>query len=871
MSLRAERGGHKAASQTGNVQTPTPYRGGITSDRRFRKGFPCPICGGTEDNQRGDGSRCFGFLSEDGEWAHCTRSDHAGLSPLNPGSNAHPHRLKGKCPCGTEHAPADPPPKKTRAGLGTVEAVYRYCDAAGQVVMEAVRYRDPKAFRQRRPTPEGKWVWNLSGVDLVPYRLPELLAAPGRAVLVVEGEKDVDALRSRGFVATCNPMGAGKWRPEYSEHLAGRHVAILPDNDQPGRDHGERVARSLHGKAASVKVVELPGLLEHGDVSDYFAAGGTADALKRLIKKARPWSPPAGADKRADAETDRRPVIIITTEEHEVIDQAVAALSADPTVFQRGFMLTTVQRDTVPAQGIIRPPGTPRICTLPLPRLRERLTKFAAWKKWRKGNGGGSEIVPAHPPEWAIAATAVRGEWPTIRPLEAVIESPVMRHDGSILDAPGYDQFTGLLYEPNAEFPPVKAEPTHDDARAAAALLLDLVVDFPFTSDPHRAAWLAGLLTPLARFAIDGPCPLFLIDAPASGSGKSLLADVISVIRSGREMTRKDYPDCNEEIRKTITAIALAGDPVVLIDNVATAFGGSALDAALTGRTWKDRILGVSQMTPDLPLITVWFATGNNVALKGDIMRRIIPCRLVPDVERPEERTEFKHPDLIAHARRQRPELVAAALTILRAYVVAGRPDQKLTPLGGYGAWSGVVRAAVVWSTGVDPCGARGDLRAADDAAENSAVVVAGWAELPDATGKGYTAAQALKLLKESPDKFTALRDAVMWWSRNDELPTQKSVGQRLKILRGKVMGGMYLHSQVYKGTQIWSVRTPKSGGIGGNGGICSWPRVKKTEDLEEEEISWDGTQRSHHSHQSHQTCGGCLHLDCPECNRESD
>jgi hypothetical protein len=585
----------------------------------------------------------------------------------------------------------------------------------------------------------------------------------------------------------------------------------------------------------------------------------------------RPGAPPRDDERREvsgrDDTPNGRPLILITSEEHQVVDEAVAAIAADPTIFRRGFMLVTVQRDHAPAQGIIRPPGTPRICPLPLPRLRERLTKFAEWGKSRLDKDGNPQITPAHPPEWAVNGVAARGEWPALPSLEAVVESPVLRPDGSILDVAGYDPQTGLLYEPNAAFPPVPARPTLHDARAAAELLLDLVADFPFASDPHKAAWLAGLLTTLGRFAIDGPCPLFLFEAPAAGSGKSLLADVIAGIRDGREMTRKDYPERSEGLPKVVTAIAMAGDPIVLFDNIASTFGGSALDSVLTARTWKDRILGQSQMTADLPLLTVWFGTANNVSLRGDIVRRIVPCRLEPNVERPEERTQFRYPKLFQHVRVNRPRLVVAALSLLRAYVVAGRPVQQVPQFGSYEAWSDLIRSAIVWATGIDPCASRDDLRAADDAAESGAAVVLGWTELPYGTSKGHTASEALKLLREHPEKLDTLRQAVMSWSKNDELPSQKSVGNRLKALRGRVFGGNHLVSTPYQGTQVWVVRPTDPRGSGWSGGTCS--RAFAGE--KSEEIKGEKGREQHPPEPSAPpnapSCGSCFRLDRPECN----
>src|SRR5262249_49127335 len=183
--------------------------------------------------------------------------------------------------------------------------------------------------------------------------------------------------------------------------------------------------------------------------------------------------------------------------------------------------------------------------------------------------------------------------------------------------APGRAGPAGRLPAPHAASPAPPAAPSRDDARRAAADLLSVVCDFPFAGEARRAAWLAGLLTPLARFAIAGPCPLFLLDANTPGSGKSLLADIVSLVATGRPMPRTAYPDGDEEMRKRIPSVALAGDRLILIDNVATTFGGAALDSALTAVTWRDRILGRSEMTAELPLVATWFASGNNVALRG--------------------------------------------------------------------------------------------------------------------------------------------------------------------------------------------------------------------------------------------------------------
>lgn len=169
---------------------------------------------------------------------------------------------------------------------------YDYVKADGSLAFQACRF-EPKTFRQRRKGADGAWSWSIEGVELVPYRLPEIVEAVsmGRRVFVVEGEKDADVLAEMGYPATTNPMGAGKWRDAFSKHLNGADVVILPDNDEPGRMHAEHVATSLYAENCTVKIVELPGVPEKGDVSDWLAAGGDLDELETLISLAPRWMP----------------------------------------------------------------------------------------------------------------------------------------------------------------------------------------------------------------------------------------------------------------------------------------------------------------------------------------------------------------------------------------------------------------------------------------------------------------------------------------------------------------------------------------------------------------------------------------------------
>ncbi len=171
---------------------------------------------------------------------------------------------------------------------------YDYVDEKGQVLYQIVR-KSNKQFPVRRPDGDGGWQSGLGGAQRVLYRLPEVLARSGEPVFVAEGEKDADRLHKEGLLATTNPFGAGTWRQEYSDVLLGRDVIVLVDNDEPGKNHAKGVASSLSGKAESLKVLELPGLSEHGDVSDWLNDGHTVAELQELVEAAPSWAPPSEA------------------------------------------------------------------------------------------------------------------------------------------------------------------------------------------------------------------------------------------------------------------------------------------------------------------------------------------------------------------------------------------------------------------------------------------------------------------------------------------------------------------------------------------------------------------------------------------------
>ncbi|MGD0275673.1 MAG: AAA family ATPase [Syntrophales bacterium] len=187
-----------------------------------------------------------------------------------------------------------PDSKKDHPKLKEVKA-YTYRDKDSKTLFQVVRFI-PKTFRQRQPdhANPGKWIWDIEGVRLVPYRLPELLKA--KEIIIVEGEKDADNVIDSGFTATTSPMGAKKWRSEYSEYFRGKNVVLIPDNDDEGREHMTQIASALMDIAATIKWLDLPGLPIKGDVSDFINTFTTKEEsferLSIMIESAPLYAPP---------------------------------------------------------------------------------------------------------------------------------------------------------------------------------------------------------------------------------------------------------------------------------------------------------------------------------------------------------------------------------------------------------------------------------------------------------------------------------------------------------------------------------------------------------------------------------------------------
>jgi hypothetical protein len=305
-------------------------------------------------------------------------------------------------------------------------------------------------------------------------------------------------------------------------------------------------------------------------------------------------------------------------------------------------------------------------------------------------------FFPREAAQDAVNAALLGIGCPNVQILQGVTHTPLVRRSGSILDAPGYDMDTGLLYLPDRglSVPEVPQTPTMADVRRAVALILKPVSEFPFVTENHRANWLGLMFTPLMRELLAPPYQMGIITAPNPGSGKGYLAGLIGIVHG--MVMRGEMPREKAEMKKTIISSLISTTaPVVLFDNVRGEIYSSELEALLTAGTITDRLLGYSKdvtVTND----RLWMVTGNNAKIGGDLARRVLEVKIDPKCSDPKSRT-FAIPDLMGWMEENRGEYLAAMLTVIRAWINAGKPVEVFRS-DSFAQWAGALRGMLHWA-----------------------------------------------------------------------------------------------------------------------------------------------------------------------------
>lgn len=422
-----------------------------------------------------------------------------------------------------------------------------------------------------------------------------------------------------------------------------------------------------------------------------FGTGLSVRDLDAAVKAARKRLSKSTARRQPDGDL---PVIPVNGRPmHSIADDALKALrlaNDPPALFVRAGEIVYIEIDER---------ARPKITAASLDHLRGRLDRCAEYVR-----RGESFDLPTSPPIEIVRDIMAlpSGQW-MLPPLDVLVEIPTLRPDGTVLTAAGYDGPSKMYYEPDASLGVVAVpdDPGADDVDAAVELIMDAIGDFPFCTDDEepdekpadyerasasRANFFGLLLTPIIRPAISGCTPIALIDAPQAGTGKSLLADVFSIITTGRPCSMMPMPREDNEMQKLLGSTLRAGRPMVCFDNLEGSLQSPALALALTAKEYETRLLGSSENLT-APNRATWLATGNNIRPAGDMPRRCYHIRIDAESDQPYRGRVFKHDPLLEWVTENRAGLLRALLTIARAWYSRGAKRAVESPLGSFEQW----------------------------------------------------------------------------------------------------------------------------------------------------------------------------------------
>ena len=376
-------------------------------------------------------------------------------------------------------------------------------------------------------------------------------------------------------------------------------------------------------------------------------------------------------------------------------DDAMRALAAangsEPVIFERMRQLARVGLAVAGPSG----DGHPVIELLSKDALGGELAQVALFVTLRQHPSQPDKAIQTRvsPPDDVVRDILARGQWEGIPALAGVVETPVIRPDGTLLNTTGYDRQTWLYYAPRPGFTlsAVPEQPSREQMQEAVSLLDEALGDFPFADTASRANAYALLLTPFVRHAMpEALVPMAIVDSPTPGTGKGLLVDLIGIVSTGRLLPKRSPARDADEWRKELVAAALEAPTFFVLDNITEPLGNGVLDLAVTAGTIAGRLLGHSR-TATVPIRWVWVSTGNNVVVVGDLGRRGYWIRMESQLADPSKRTGFQHPQLLLWAQEERPRLVAAVLTLIRGWYAAGQPEAAVPTFGSFEQWSRTV------------------------------------------------------------------------------------------------------------------------------------------------------------------------------------
>ncbi|NMG32137.1 hypothetical protein, partial [Aromatoleum evansii] len=567
----------------------------------------------------------------------------------------------------------------------------------------------------------------------------------------------------------------------------GERVSVGAMLDAPERYHNRRCADPLepdYQRDARIAWINLrnagrPYIYSH-------AHGGTRYSLHRPARTLR----------------------LIGGELHRLVRSVLDLMRLDGAVFDRGGELVQVS-----------PRGT--VYPVTAEWLTVHLSALINFERLSQRNHNWYAVDC--PLDLAKRVLAMRGSY-GLPKLRAVLTAPVLTLDVRVLDRDGHDPQTGLLLILNE--PEQAAIPLHPGVEQLCAAIDALwypFKDFPFVGPIDRGVMLAALLTATLR-AVLPTAPGFLFTAPSAGSGKSLLATCLSILAGADPASLMPPTLEEEELRKRLLAALREGKPALVFDNIAGQLDSAALCAYLTAREYGDRVLGAS-VTISVPATGLFLATGNNVALVGDLNRRLLTCRIDPHSDKPYRRAFALDPE--RYVRDHRQALVRHALVLVRGYLSTGTP---VTPdrTASFEDWSDLVRQTVLWvgRQGLldvaDPCDAIDTSYEEDPETRKLGGLLSCWHAIFG--DKPKSVAEAITLATDpvvsgrvsSDSDRGRLQDVLMEIAGEHGRINSRRLGRWIERMAGRICEGLRIErGGRANGVSKWRVK-PAEGGFGG-------------------------------------------------------
>jgi hypothetical protein len=488
---------------------------------------------------------------------------------------------------------------------------------------------------------------------------------------------------------------------------------------------------------------------------------------------------------------------VVNGEIHRVVDAAELELANSGRFYQQGSLIVTVITD----------PGTyeTRVQTVSQPALVRALAGAASWEKY---DGRAEDWVRTDPPARHAAVLYDSTGYNHLPVIKGLTRQPYLRADGSLMTQAGYDTTTGMFGVFDTREFSVIDKPTRADAEAALALLKELVVEFSFAGETDLSAAMSAILSAAVRPSLPH-APMFHVRAHMVGSGKSYLCELFTAFATPRRGTPSSFPADDEECRKMLLAELLSSPAVIEFDNLTSdLLSHKSLCTVLTSEYFSGRILGISKMA-SVNTRTLFLSSGNNVGPIQDMTRRCITINLSPQCETPATRN-FKRPDLIRDVLRERSRYVSAALTIVRAWVVADRPITEAKSLASFGDWSALCRQPLLWLGCADPATSVFEAMAEDPDRETLGRLLTAWQLVFG--NKPTMVREAVKQASLAFDHNVELKEVLHDIADERGEINHRRLGWWIKRHAGRIVDGLhFVRAAGTRSAEAWKVEVLKS------------------------------------------------------------